>query len=97
MRKLRSFRDNRSGIFWVIFVGVATIMVATVTWLVVMLIAGKFIDVFGAQAAGPMTLQLGETEFLQGSVVVVIIDVGMVVWMFVSAFIKERQESPMEL
>jgi uncharacterized protein HemY len=70
-------------------------MVATVTWLIVMLITNTFIDTFSLQATGPYTIELGESSRLQGSVVVVIIDVGMIVWMAISAFIKERQEMPL--
>ena len=92
--KRRSFLADRRGILAVIFVGVVTIMVATGTWLIAMLVASTFVDTFGAQATGAMTVSLGDTVRNQGAVIVVIIDVGMIVWMVVSAFARpgESQE-----
>lgn len=91
---LTRFTRNQHAIFWVIFVGVTTIMVATVTWLVAMLITGQFVDSFTLTATTPYTAEFGETVRNQGAVVIVIIDVGMIVWMAVSAFKRERQEMP---
>ena len=90
----RNLIKDQRGIMWVMFVGVTTMIVATTTWLVAMLVTSNFIDIFGAQATGPMTLSLGETVRTQGSILVIIIDAGMIAWMVVSAFIKERQEAP---
>jgi hypothetical protein len=91
----RFLKDNR-GIFWVILVGTATIMIATVSWLVAVLVTSSFIDTMSTQATGPYTISLGETVRTQGAVVIVIIDAGMILWMFISAFIKERQEAPFQ-
>ena len=85
---------NQSGIFWVIFVGVTTIMVATVTWLIAMLVTNQFMDIYTLMGISQSTIDLGETVRTQGAVVVVVVDVGMVVWMTVSAFRKEVQDGP---
>lgn len=69
-------------------------MIATITWLVAMLVTGEFIDTFSAQATNPYTVSLGETVRNQGAIVVVIIDIGMIVWMGISAFKRESQEAP---
>ena len=94
---LQRFIKDQRGIFWVILVGTITIMVATGVWLIAMLVTGSFVTLFGAQATGPYTLQFGESVQTQGAIVVVIIDVGMVVWMTVSAFRRESQEDMMPL
>ena len=72
-------------------------MIATGVWLIAMLVTGQFIDTFSMQAVGPYTIQLGETVRSEGAVIIVIIDAGMIIWMAVSSFRKESQESPMEL
>ena len=92
---MKQFLNNNSGIFWVIFVGVTTIMVATVTWLIAMLVTNQFIDIYTLQGIEQSTIDLGETMRTQGAAVVVVVDVGMIVWMTVSAFRKERQEDVM--
>ena len=92
--ELRLLKDN-TGIFWVIMVGTITIMVATFTWLIAMLVTSTFIDAFSTQAVGPYTVSLGQTVRTQGSIIVVIIDAGMVIWMGISAFRKESQELPL--
>ena len=91
---MKSFRKDNRGIFWVIFVGITTIMVATATWLIAMLVTSRFIDIFGAMPVTPEAISLGEMVRTQGAAVVVVIDVGMIIWMFVSSFIRERQEMP---
>lgn len=88
------FLKDKRGIFWVILVGTLTMMVATGVWLIAMLITGAFITTFSTQAIGPYTQQFGENVRTQGAYVVVVVNVGMVIWMAVSAFIKERQEMP---
>ena len=92
---MKQFLNNKSGIFWVIFVGITTIMISTVTWLIVMLVTNQFMDIFELQGVQQSTIDLGETVRTQGAIVVVIIDIGMVVWMAVSAFRKESQEDQM--
>ena len=93
---MRSFKQNRQGIIGPIIIGTVTIMLATGTWLIAMLITGNFVDTFSQMAVGPYTIELGESVRTQGAIVIVIIDVGMVIWMAVSAFRKESQESPIE-
>jgi hypothetical protein len=92
---MKQFLNNQSGIFWVIFVGVTTIMIATVTWLIAMLVTNQFIDIYTAQGISQTAIDLGETMRTEGAFVVVIVDIGMVVWMTVSAFRKESQEDVM--
>ena len=94
---MKHFLNDKCGIFWVIFVGVTTIMVATVTWLIAMLVTNQFMDIFELQGIQQSTIDLGETVRTQGAVVVVIVDIGMVVWMTVSAFRRESQEDQMLL
>jgi hypothetical protein len=72
-------------------------MVATVTWLIAMLVTSQFINIYDTMNIQQSTIDLGETIRTQGAAVVVIIDVGMVVWMAVSAFRKESQEDQMML
>ena len=95
MRLLNSLLHDNKGIFWQITVGTIVIMIATLTWLVIMLVMNSFITIFDQTATSTYAIQFGETEKIQGSIVIVIIDVGMIVWMFVSAFRKESQEMPL--
>ncbi len=83
---------NNQGIFWVIMVGTIVILVSTLTWLIAMLVTSDFIDIFSTQATGPFTVSFGESIRNQGAYVVAVIDIGMIVWMAVSAFKKESQE-----
>ena len=94
--KLKEFRENRQGAFWVIIMGVITIIVATMTWLVIIVVSRTFVNTFSALSASPVTIQLGQSSLISGSIVVVVIDVGMVVWMLVSAFKREDQTTIME-
>lgn len=91
-KSMKRFRSDQKAIFWVIYVGVSTMLIATTIWLIAMLVTGSFIDLFSTQATGPYTVEFGEAVRTQGSATVVIVDVGMIVWMAVSAFRKERQE-----
>ena len=94
MTLMRFLKDNRA-VFWVIMVGTITIIVSTFTWLIVMLVTSNFIDLFSIQAVGPYTVSYGKTVQTQGAIIVVIIDVGMIIWMLISAFRKESQEMPL--
>jgi len=92
---MKGFLKSNKAIFWVIFVGVVTMTIATATWLVAMVITGAFVDSMTAHATSSYTVNFGETVRNQGAIVVVLIDVGMLVWMGISAFRKETQEAPL--
>ena len=55
---MKQLLNNKSGIFWVIFVGVTTIMVATVTWLIAMLVTNQFMDIYTLQGISQTTIDL---------------------------------------
>jgi hypothetical protein len=94
MRKLNDLKNDTRGIFWVITIGVTVILTSDIIWVIVMLVANHFFDAFAPLATGPMTIYLGETSILMGSAVIAVINIGMIVWMAVSAFKHEDQEIP---
>jgi hypothetical protein len=73
-------------------VGVSTILIATIMWVIAMLVTNTFVDTFSLQASSAYALEYGEVVRTQGAAVVVIVDVGMIIWMMISAFRRETQE-----
>ena len=96
MRKIKDFKNNKRGVFWTMFVGVAVIFIATITWLVMIIVATQFVDTFSVFAS-PIAVSLGDTSILQGSIVIAVIDIGIVIWMIISAFKRESQEDALEM
>lgn len=90
--KLRDFKNDTRGIFMVAVVGVIAMIVVPIVWLVCIAVTQNFVGTFGAQAHG-ITMQLGQQSLLVGDATVVVIEVGLIVWIVVSAFKKETQES----
>ena len=98
LQKLKDFKENRSGIFWNLVIGVVVMIVATLVWLVAIIVTQQFTSVFDAlSTTHNSTIALGETLKTQGAAVIVVIDVGMVIWILISAFRIESQEQPTEL
>lgn len=93
MRKLSDFKNNKSGIFWVVSIAIITLIVADASWVVLMIATSQFVDLFGAMSANMTVLQLGENSKLFGTLTIVVINIGVIVWMITSAFRKETQES----
>lgn len=93
MRKLCEFKNNCSGIFWTVFVGLSTMLIATLVWGVCALVNQDFFTAM-IPIANPngFTLQLGQDAIVNGGIVVLIIDIGIPIWIFVSAFKRESQE-----
>ena len=94
MRKLRSFKNDQRGIFWTVTIGICIILLTTITWGFVMLITTNFVSAFGNITTDANTLYLGSQSIMAGNIVVVVIDVGVAVWMLVTAFKNENQEIP---
>jgi hypothetical protein len=98
MRTLRDFNSNKSGIFWVVFVAVAALLLATVAWVVCIVITQNFFTSFSAlPLTSPITIQLGANSILAGSITIVVIWIGLISWMILSAFKKESQEGDVPL
>jgi hypothetical protein len=95
MRKLKEFKEDTKANFWVSMIGTIMIIVCTLTWLVVIVVSQNFVDAFALlPGVSSDTLALGNTQLIMGSAVIVIIDVGLMIWIAVSAFRKETQEFP---
>jgi phosphotransferase system glucose/maltose/N-acetylglucosamine-specific IIC component len=97
MLKLKEFANDTRGIFNVVFVAVATLLVATIAWVVIIAVTQNFVTTFSGMATNSLTPQLGQTSILMGSITIVVVWVGLIAWMILSAFKKESQEGDLPL
>jgi hypothetical protein len=93
--KLRDFRSDERGIFMVAVVGVIAMILVPIVWLVCISVSQNFVTTFSAQA-DPIAIGLGNQSLLIGDAVVVVLEVGLIVWIITSAFKRETQESPQQ-
>jgi hypothetical protein len=91
---LKEFKDNKSGVFWVLTVGITTILIVDILWGFLMLVLNHFLDAFLPLSTMTFTTYLGETSVLMGNITVLVINIGMIAWMVISAFKHENQDVP---
>lgn len=91
----KGFLKDTRAIFWVNIIGMVIIFVAVTVWIVLAFVLNKFLDEFAPHVADiPQGILVSDSIRNQGGLLVVVIVLGVLLWMFASSFMRERQEVP---
>jgi hypothetical protein len=89
--------SNKLGNFYTNLVIVIVLFVADITYVVVALVANRFFDSFLSYTLGNVNLiNLQSTLRYVGPIAIVVINIGLIVLLLVSAWKRGSNESPME-
>ena len=96
MKKLRSFRNNQRGIVHAGIIAIVFIVLSSIIWIIGALIVNKTFDQLQGIIAtcDPQVASISQNAVNGFGVMIVIIDVGLVIWWGLSAQRVESQESP---
>ncbi len=95
MKTFRDFINDKRGIFWEVTIGVTVLLTVDIIYFVTLLVLNAFKANFLPMAHDPamMTYLSGLTS-TAGIVTVVVLNLGIMFWMAISAHKRETQDYP---
>ena len=97
LNTIRKLKNDKRGIAKAVIIAPTIMIIATIMWGIAIGISQNFYNSMVSIGAYSITLSLGANAITAGSVVIAIIDIGMVAWFLVAVFSKKGEEPDLDL